>query len=389
MKILHTSDWHLGHSLYNYDRMKEQAEMLRQIVDIARSEKPDIFLLCGDIYHTAQPSAAVQRMFADTMTELHSSCPEMQIFVTAGNHDSASRHDIFNRPWRALNVTTIGSVPSDNIESLIFEVNEKCFVVAVPYCHERNMPDGLFQKLLKHAEELNRHQLPVIMTAHAAVAGSDFRGHEQVEDISVGGIDCVAINDFGSGYDYLALGHIHRPQTLRGGHGRIRYCGTPLPVSFDEDYPHSVSIVEITNRGDKPAVKEVLIANHRPLVTLPAEGFASYDEALEMLEDFPADIPAYIRLNVMISDFLPPLAREEAIAATRGKKCRFCHINMARTQRIDRTDRRDHMSVSEFRKLSPLEIADKYAEESGNVLGDDLKELLKEIYSTVNEEERE
>lgn len=389
MKILHTSDWHLGHSLYNYDRMKEQAEMLRQIVDIARSEKPDIFLLCGDIYHTAQPSAAVQRMFADTMTELHSSCPEMQIFVTAGNHDSASRHDIFNRPWRALNVTTIGSVPSDNIESLIFEVNEKCFVIAVPYCHERNMPDGLFQKLLKHAEELNRHQLPVIMTAHAAVAGSDFRGHEQVEDISVGGIDCVAINDFCSGYDYLALGHIHRPQTLRGGHGRIRYCGTPLPVSFDEDYPHSVSIVEITNRGDKPAVKEVLIANHRPLVTLPAEGFASYDEALEMLEDFPADIPAYIRLNVMISDFLPPLAREEAIAATRGKKCRFCHINMTRTQRIDRTDRRDHMSVSEFRKLSPLEIADKYAEESGNVLGDDLKELLKEIYSTVNEEERE
>ena len=83
MKLLHTSDWHLGHTLYNYDRQYEQQCMLNQIVDIVRSEHPDVFLLCGDVYHTAQPSAAVQRMFADTMSAIHDACPEMNIFVIA------------------------------------------------------------------------------------------------------------------------------------------------------------------------------------------------------------------------------------------------------------------------------------------------------------------
>ena len=70
MKILHTSDWHLGHTLYNYDRTEEQMAMLLQMVNIVREEKPDVFLLCGDVYHTPQPSAAVQTMFTNALVEI-------------------------------------------------------------------------------------------------------------------------------------------------------------------------------------------------------------------------------------------------------------------------------------------------------------------------------
>lgn len=392
MKFIHTSDWHLGHSLYNYDRQEEQEDMLRQIVKIVSNEQPDIFLLCGDIYHTAQPPAATQRLFADTIADLHLACPEMKIFITAGNHDSASRHDIFNRPWRALNVTTVGAVDAGDLDSMIFEVPGKCYVIAVPYCHERNMPDDLFIKLTDRTAELNKDRLPVIMTAHTAVTGSDFKGHDQTTEINVGGIDCMAIRDFGEGgekYDYLALGHIHRAQTLRGSCGRIRYSGTPLPVSFDEDYPHSISMVELSECGEEPIIREIPISNCHPLITLPSEGYASFEETLELLKGFPDDIEAYIRLNVEITDFLPHMTRENAEAATRDKKCRFCHINVVRKTAVENNEQLCNMSVGEFKELSPLEIAGMFAEEKGGILDNELKELLSEIYISVKEEERE
>ena len=82
MKILHTSDWHLGHTLYNYDRTEEQKSMLQQMEDIVKEEKPDVFLLCGYVYHTAQPSAAVQTMFTEALVRIHDAHPGMTIVIT-------------------------------------------------------------------------------------------------------------------------------------------------------------------------------------------------------------------------------------------------------------------------------------------------------------------
>ena len=110
MKILHTSDWHLGHTLYNFDRTEEQTAMLAQIIDIVREEKPDAFLLSGDVYHTSQPSAAVQKMFTDAIVQIHEANPDMTIVITAGNHDSGTKHEIFKTPWQALKVFSVGNI---------------------------------------------------------------------------------------------------------------------------------------------------------------------------------------------------------------------------------------------------------------------------------------
>lgn len=386
MKILHTSDWHLGHTLYNYDRTEEQMVMLLQMVNIVREHKPDVFLLCGDVYHTPQPSAAVQTMFTNALVEIHDANPNMTIVITAGNHDSGTKHDIFRTPWKALKVYTVGSVDTNQKEDMIIEIPEKGYVIAIPYVNERNMPKRLFQELLDIANEKNTENLPVVMTAHTTVRGCDFAGHENGSEYAVGGIDSYDLDEMGTGYDYLALGHIHHGQFIHSGKHNVRYCGTPIPISFDENYKHSVSIVEIAEHGEKPTVEEIEIDPHRPLVTLPTEGVATWEDAKELLENYPNDIDAYIRLNVEVDDFLPVEANAEALMICEDKKCRFCVINSRRLKKNRREAK--VMSVQEFKTEEPIGIAERYAEDMGIEFDNDMKELFNETLAALKEEER-
>lgn len=386
MKILHTSDWHLGHTLYNYDRTEEQMVMLLQMVDIVKKHKPDVFLLCGDVYHTAQPSAAVQTMFTEALVGIRDANPDMTIVVTAGNHDSGTKHEIYRTPWRALKVHTIGNLNKEAIDEHIIEVPGKGFIVAVPYCNERNVPEGFFASLMDVVKERNTDGLPIVMTAHTTVKGCDFVGHDNATEYVVGGIDTMDIAQFGDGYDYLALGHIHHAQFVHTGKHNVRYSGTPIAVSFDENYSHSVSIVEIDGHNDKPKVDTIEIENPRPLVTLPTEGVATWEEAKQLLADFPNDIPAYIRLNVEIDDFLPVEATAEANALTEGKDCRFCHINAKR--KLTKQTEAKVLTVQEFQMEEPIDIAKRYAEDIGVTFDEEMAVLFDETLRMIMDDSR-
>lgn len=385
MKILHTSDWHLGHTLYNYDRTEEQMAMLLQMVHIVKEQKPDVFLLCGDVYHTPQPSSAVQTMLTNALLDIHKAHPEMVMVITAGNHDSGARHEIFQAPWRELNVYAIGQIERDNPEEHIIEVPGKGYVIAVPYQPERNMPEGFYGQLTDLVKARNPEGLPVVMTAHTTVRGCDFTGHDHATDTIVGGIDATDLEQMGEGYDYLALGHIHHGQFIHSGKHHVRYCGTPLPVSFDETYPHSVSIVEIGRHGERPTVTEIGIVNPHPLVTLPTDGFASWEEARELLVKFPEDIPAYVRLNVEVEDFLPLEAQAEAGLLAEGKECRFCYIN-ARRKAVRRAEAK-MLSVQEFQAEEPIDIARRFAGDMGIDFDSEMQEMFSTAVQLVNSEE--
>ncbi len=386
MKILHTSDWHLGHTLYNYDRTEEQMVMLLQMVNIVKEEQPDVFLLCGDVYHTPQSSAAVQTMFTNALVQIRDANPGMTIVITAGNHDSGSKHDIFRTPWKALKVYTVGTIDASQKEELVVEVPGKGYVIAVPYVNERNMPKGFFQELIDIVGEKNVGNLPVVMMAHTTVRGCDFAGHDNASEYAVGGIDSYNLDEMGTGYDYLALGHIHHGQYIHSGKHNVRYCGTPIPVSFDERYMHSVSIVEIAEHGERPTVREIEINPHRPLVTLPTEGVATWEDAKELLENYPNDIDAYIRLNVEVDDFLPVEANAEAQMICEEKKCKFCVIN---SQRLKGSRREAKiMSVQEFKTENPIGIAERYAEDLGKTFDSEMKELFNEALAALKDEER-
>lgn len=386
MKILHTSDWHLGHMLYNYDRSEEQQAMLDQMASIVEEQKPDVFLLCGDVYHTSQPSNAIQTMLSEGLVRIHEANPEMTIVMTAGNHDSGTKHEIFRTPWRALNVYAIGQLEKENLDEHIIEVPGKGYVIAVPYVNERNLPEGFFQQLLDRIADRNAEGLPVVMTAHTTVKGCDFLGHDQASEYIVGGIDSIELEQLGEGYDYLALGHIHHAQFVHSGKHNVRYCGTPLPISFDETFCHSVSMVEIDKHGETPTVTEIEILNPHPLVNLPSEGLASWETTKELLAKFPNDNPAYIRLNVEIEDFLPIEAQAEAASLVEGKLCRFCHINAKR--KASTHGETKVLTVQEFQAEDPIEIAKQYAAYEGIGFDDEMTNMFNEVLKMVADDSR-
>ena len=386
MKIIHTSDWHLGHNLYGHDRREEQSRALRQIEDLVRQEAPDALVVSGDIFDSPQPSSSVQTLFTEAVMRMHLACPGTAIIITAGNHDSGARHEISRVLWETQGVHMIGTINREDTGEQIIELPGKGYVIAVPYSSERLLPDGFWQGLLDQVATRNGAALPVVLSAHLTVSGCDFRGHDGAKDFSVGGIDALDLDKLGTGYDYVALGHIHKAQTVGGSDGRVRYSGAPVPVSFDENCPHTVSVVEIASHGAVPDIREIPIENPLPLVTLPSEGFAPWEEVRRLLLAYPADHPSYVRLNVEVEDTLPPDAIAEARKILSGGEGRYCLVN-ARRRTVAAAERAG-LSVNEFREMDPVEVVRLYARESGIAFDRDLEALFLEAAGRVAEDSR-
>lgn len=395
MKILHTSDWHLGAVLYGHDRTDEQLSMLHQMVMIAKEAQPDLFLISGDVYHTPDPKPAVQRMFNETIAALCKACPEMTIVVTAGNHDSGTKHEIFKTPWEALNVHMIGKFDKDDLESLIIEIPDKGFVVALPFTYDRFLPEDIYQQLLDLASQKNTGNLPVVISAHTAITGGDFTGHEDANDKRVGGVDMVDVGTIGDGYDYLALGHIHKPQFIHTGKHNARYCGAPLAVNFDEAYPHSVTIVDIPAHNTTLTDDNynfVEIDNPCPLMTLPnpndTKVFGRWEEVLAQYEALPEDTQAYIRLNISDPESLPSNAFDIAVAQAKDKDYVFCFIN-AKRKTAEHGKGQQQMTVEEFQATDPWDVVKMFAADTNDSSfdQDDLKPLFDEVLEELKTKE--
>lgn len=396
MKILHTSDWHLGHVLYGYDRTDEQQSMLDQMVKIVEEQKPDVFLLCGDVYHTTDPRPAVQKMFNRTIAALCKSCPEMTIVVTAGNHDSGTKHEIFKTPWESLNVYTVGKFDKDNLDSHIIEIPGKGYVIALPFTNDRYLPEDIYQQLIGLVNQRNTEGLPVVLSAHTAISGVDFAGHDDVSDKRVGGVDVVDVSSIGDGYDYLALGHIHKPQFVHTGKHNVRYSGSPMAVSFDEAYEHSVTIVDIPahNAGLTDENFTFLeIKNPRPMVTLPnpknTKEFGQWDEVCAQYSDFPADNKAYVRLNIIDPEHMPSNAYDQAVAQAEGKDYYFCFINAKRRTSGQGNGAQRQMTVEEFQATDPWKVVQMYAADTNSALfnEEDMQPLFNEVLEELKTKE--
>ena len=396
-KIIHTSDWHLGQNFYGYDRSEEQADFLRQLVDIVSQQQPDALLVSGDIFHTAAPSSAAVTLYVNAMLDIHNACPKMAIVVIAGNHDSASRLQCDSRLWELAGVRVLGGIARDSegladLDRHIIHVKGKGIVAAVPFAYPASFPlvndehvgsdqrqPVYFQSLLDHVNAQNPAQLPVVLMAHLAVNGSDFTGHE------VGMMECVEVGVLGNGYDYAALGHIHRPQDVSE---RARYCGTPLAVSFDEQCEHSVSIVEIDAHGSMPRVTTERIENIKPLRTIPAGPPVDFEAALEQLQVLVPDERAYVRLNVLVDRYLPNGAQERAALAVADKQCRFCEIK--KTAIVEASHAVSQMTMEEFNHKHPIEVAQQfYLEKYQREMTDEEKEMFNYVYRLVQEEARQ
>ena len=321
MKILHTADLHLGQVIYqNYDRSDEHRHFFRQLEQWCKEEQPDALLVSGDVFDIQQPSATVKKTFTDYFVRLHQVCPQMHIVITAGNHDSASRIQADSSVWELANAHLVGIPPAidslNHIDYWQYQYIIKLdsgYIVALPYMTGERR--DIIQSILDKVADDNTMGLPVVMMAHQAVTGLDITGHS----FDIGTLKTLDVNVMGKGFDYLALGHIHKPQTI--GHQEdamneeisyrspvVRYSGSALHVSCDETYPHTVSLVDIDQHKGKVHIRQLRIDELRHFYVLPSDGtsFTSADEALDAMNEFVGmNERGYIRFRFDVNTDLP------------------------------------------------------------------------------------
>ena len=256
MKLIHLSDLHFGKKLAGYDLSDDQRDIARQILAIVRDEAPDAVLIAGDVYDKSIPSEEAVTMFDGFLTELSNLAPK--VLVIAGNHDSSERVSFGGSIMSRAGVHMAPLYGEETAEPVTIRdaSGMAADIFMLPFIkpiHVRRVypdePIESFTDAVRVAVSKMRRTegRPAVLMAHQYVTGASVSGSESAAD-SVGGLDQVASEVF-DGFDYAALGHIHRAQKV--GRETIRYCGTPLRYSLSEmGQDKSVTVVEIGGVGD-------------------------------------------------------------------------------------------------------------------------------------------
>ena len=392
MKILHTSDWHIGQVLnFHYDRQEEHQFFLDQLCSIVVRERPDALIVSGDIYDKNTPGNSSMRFLNDNLLRICDLAPDMPLVLTAGNHDSSSRVESMSGVWRRVNTYFVGAAEKvgDNylLDKHIIEVPDKGWIAAVPYIPD--FQNDLYNILLKEIRARNTQNLPIILMGHTTIGNAVFTAHESVSfngrDI-VGGINSMDISAIDDVYDYFALGHIHTPQTL--GNGKTRYCGSPVQLNFKEQFAHSVTMVTVENHGDAPVIETIELEPLRRFYMIPEEP-APLEEALSYIEAHLPDKQGYVQLNILTAERLPS-DTENRIRniLEKGENLLYCDYKCTRPASDGKAAlEKPDFNLSEFREKDPLEIAERYYQDTLQTdMDDTLRELLHDVIQEVREE---
>lgn len=298
MKLFHTADWHLGHRLHEHSQYEEQLLFLQWLTEQIDVLEIDILLISGDIYDTGVPSTQSQKMYYDFLIDLQkTNCTH--VVITGGNHDAPGTINAPKALLQALSIHVVGKATVD-IADEIFELTvreEQIIIVAVPYLRDQDIrravagetfdqiTDRYKTALVNHYTEaadyckkLQKGTIPIIAMGHLFAIGGSTSDSEQ--NIYVGTLGHIGAEDFPKTFDYVALGHLHRPQIV-GGCNHIRYSGSPNILSFSEiGYDKKVVVLE-TKKNTIAKIKEVTIPTFRKVVRIkgkPEECIAKLQE---------------------------------------------------------------------------------------------------------------
>lgn len=289
LKLLHTSDWHLGRVLCDKTRHDEAEMFLEWLLATIQEEGVDVLLVAGDIFDSAAPGNRAQMLYYHFLCRAAALC--RHVVVIAGNHDSPSFLDAPGTLLEVLNVHVVGCARAPEAEVLLLEGPDgaaELIVCAVPYLRdrdlrlalagesladkERKLRDGLRQHYASVAEKamalarLHGHDIPVVGMGHLFVDGGSRVADDGVRELYVGSLARVDAHVFPPVFDYLALGHLHAPQQV-GDRENIRYSGAPFPMGFGEaGQQKSVCLVTLT--GKQARVRLVDIPEFRSLIRL-------------------------------------------------------------------------------------------------------------------------
>lgn len=291
MKIICTSDWHLGNLFHGNDRLPEHRHFLSWLLARIKEQHPDALLIAGDIFDNGNPSAAAQSAYYEFLADATETCPDMNVVIIAGNHDSASRLEAPRALLTRHKVEIRGNIHRSwvanedggnwviNYDDLMIPINggdgSQAIVLTVPYLRSdvvqnANYSEGvntILRELTAKAREKYRDS-PLIMIAHMYAKGADIAKSDASEKIVIGGQEEVNMQGWDEHPDYFACGHIHKRQHIWNTDW-AHYSGSVLPMSFAEkDYHHGVDMVTIEN-GTKPQIEFLEYEPQHKLMFLP------------------------------------------------------------------------------------------------------------------------
>ncbi len=273
MRVLHTSDWHIGCTLYGRKRYGEHEAFFNWLIATLNEQRVDVLLVAGDIFDTTMPSHRAQELYYLFLRQV-AATPCRHVVITGGNHDSPSFLNAPKELLKAFSVHVLGSMPATLAEEVLLLHDEagqpELIVCAAPYLRDRdvrvvepgegiaekdgNLIDGIgkhYQALTAFAEQIRAGlgvDIPIIAMGHLFTAGGQTIDGDGVREMYVGSLAHIDATMFPAGLDYVALGHLHVPQKVRGRED-IRYSGSPLPMGFNEaNQQKSLSLVEFQGR---------------------------------------------------------------------------------------------------------------------------------------------
>ncbi len=386
MKILHTSDWHIGKRLNKRERLDEQRDVLDELISVCEKEVVDLVLVAGDIFDTFLPSAEAEELFYEKVTELAGK--NRAVLLISGNHDDnvrlgaatplAERHGIYiygssgyipkTTEGRKINVAEAGT------NHIIFSKGEeKVFVNVLPYPNEarlkedKNPNESFYDKIsrwISIGEEKNTSKLPSVFLSHLFVAGGI--SSEGERDIDLGGARAIPLSLLPQS-DYVALGHLHRRQLFSGN---VCYSGSILQYAFDEAGMEKSFVIFDLDKSGVQNLKKVPIKSGRQLVRLSAD---SIEKAVELLKNYP---DCLIELALYLSE---PLIQSQMSVLKEANEGLLTVIPVISNSDIQITaERRSCLSAGQL-------FSEFYKSQYNEEPSDELKELFLSIIGESNE----
>lgn len=401
MRILHTADWHLGKSLEKRSRIDEQRKFLDDFIEIAKENDIDLVIIAGDIYDSSNPSAIAEKMFYDTLKKISDNGKRL-ILIIAGNHDNPERLVASAPLAREHGIIMIGTLKTiidtgnygrhkiiNSGEGFIeIEINgEKAVILAVPYLSEKRLNEVLYKDMDSDEERIKSYSDRVfslfdslkdnyredtinLLVSHLYAMGSEESGSER--SIQLGGSYIVNCECFPKEAQYIALGHVHKPQLVPGTNKKARYSGSPIHYNKKEvSYNKKCFVVDV-KANEEANVKEVYFKIYKPIEIWKCENF---DDALLKCEE-NKDRECWVYLEIKVDRYM----REDEIKKLKELKKDILEI----TPIIENIHRDDESAISLSEKSFEELFIDFYKKER---MGEPDKEIIDLFLNLVYEEE--
>lgn len=386
MRLLHTSDWHLGQSLHNFERHYEHQRFLDWLLDTLVAEQADALLIAGDIFDNANPSSASQKQLYRFLRHARERVPHLNLLVIGGNHDSPGRLEAPAPLLDAHGTRVIGAVQRNadgaiDIASLVLPLTDRngavrAWCLAIPFLRPGDVPRPtdladlggaeadpylagialLYRQAFELALTLRTDDQAIVAMGHCHMVDGQMSADSE-RRIVIGGTEMLPAGIFDPAIAYAALGHLHLAQAV-GKHQHIRYCGSPIPLSFAEvGYQHQVLRIDLAGAGVSE-ITPIHIPRTVPLMRVPAKPapLAQVLEELAALEldDAPSEQQPLLEARVRL-DAPEPGLRARIEAALDGKPVRLAKIETSSAAHGANVDE-EVMTLDRLEQLKPDDI---------------------------------